>query len=313
MAEFSWKEYPINESWNRYFQNKLGNQVLNCSADTVSRDCIYGKTDCIIVTQQSLKEKITNPNANFFFLSEKSWYGGYFNQDYTAYADTPIVKKYNCLMNRLEVHRQSCFYELYISNLLDQGNVSMLCEVREDINANKKHAWKNLHDQYNSCFDYCVNDVLPLIPFRNFDKDRHIYEVIASTAYSVILETTVDRPDSISFTEKTLRALQIPRPFLLMCSTGSIAYLRHLGFNVFDDFVDHSYDNLPTGENAMLRLVAIVDQLKYLCQQPITHAVLQEWKKIYLHNIKLLKSMSENFTENFSVIDNVYSYLYNKN
>jgi hypothetical protein len=212
-------------------------------------------------------------------------------------------------MNRLEVHRQSCFYELYAGNLLDHGNVSMLTEIRGDVSADKKVAWQNLHKQYNSCFDRYLDDVSTMIPFRNFDVNLDINKIIADTAYSIVMETYVNRPDAITFTEKTLRALQVPRPFLLMGSTGSIEYLRSLGFDVFDKFIDHSYDILDTAENAMPRLIAIIDQLKYLCQQPITDHMIKEWRLIHSHNMALLKLMNDNFSENYLVVDALADYL----
>jgi hypothetical protein len=44
-------------------------------------------------------------------------------------------------------------------------------------------------------------------------------------------------------TEKTFKPISIGMPFFVHASAGSIEYLRSLGFDVYDDVIDHSYDN----------------------------------------------------------------------
>ena len=65
----------------------------------------------------------------------------------------------------------------------------------------------------------------------------------------------------IAFSEKIFRALQTPRPWILFCSPGSVAILRSAGFDVMDDVVDHSYDEIVNVEQ---RLQAIIKELKKL-------------------------------------------------
>jgi hypothetical protein len=51
----------------------------------------------------------------------------------------------------------------------------------------------------------------------------------------------------------------MPRPWLLYCSPQSLQHLRNYGFDLLDDYVDHSYDNVdPHFE----RLHIILDQLE---------------------------------------------------
>lgn len=55
----------------------------------------------------------------------------------------------------------------------------------------------------------------------------------------------------ITFSEKTMRALAMPRPWVAFGSQFMIAQLRVMGFDVLDDLVDHSYDEIEFGERKM--------------------------------------------------------------
>ena len=296
-------------SWVLHFERK--NKILEtnqkslmylCNADVIPKDVLFGNEKSVVVTNQ-IPDRVTNPNCQIFFLDQQSWYGGYYRPDCKNYKHVPIIKKFNCLMNRLEVHRQSCFYELLANDLLDQGNVSMLSAVRHSPDADRQAAWLDMHRLYNSCFDRYLDWVLPRIPYRNFDDSQNEFQIINSTACTLIMDTAVDRSDSISLTEKTLRALQCPRPFLLMASKGTVNHMRRLGFDVYDQYIDHSYDDIDTDENAMDRLLAIIAQLKDFCNRPVTQSMIDHWNEIQDKNVNLLASMHKNFHKNFAVVD----------
>lgn len=315
MPEFRmWDSIPYNERWNRYLMEKnsilkkLGKrQILEWSCDGLPTLNEIPDPYAVLITNQR-PSYVFDQRTKVFFLPERSWYGSFYSADSCNYMDVAVIKKYNCLINRLDVHRQAFFYELIRANLLDDGWVSMLCDIRFS-NTDKKVAWIQMHQACNQCFDDLLPTVLEILPFRNFDPNKDIREIVASSAYSVVLETTLNRPDSVSFTEKTMRALQLPRPFLLMCSTGSVQRLRHLGFDVFDKFVDHSYDMLDTSTNAMSRLIQIFDELQRVCKEPVTPSMVEEWKKICQHNTEIIKSMNQNFDENLAVIDQAFDYV----
>ena len=60
---------------------------------------------------------------------------------------------------------------------------------------------------------------------------------------SVIIETA---PGSwrINISEKTIRVLAHGHPFIMVGCAGTVQLLRDLGFDVYDDIIDHSYDNI---------------------------------------------------------------------
>ena len=68
---------------------------------------------------------------------------------------------------------------------------------------------------------------------------------------NVVVETYAG-DNTITFSEKTFRALQTPAPWMLFACKDSIDYLRSIGFDVLDGLVNHSYDSVyQTGTNGI--------------------------------------------------------------
>ena len=81
----------------------------------------------------------------------------------------------------------------------------------------------------------------------NFFSLRDIYN---STCGSVVLETCAITP----LTEKTFHAILALHPFMVVSQVGTIKYLRAQGFDVFDDLINHSYDDVEDLEARIDRL-----------------------------------------------------------
>jgi hypothetical protein len=81
----------------------------------------------------------------------------------------------------------------------------------------------------------------------NFDNTQNfinLAEIYKSTAVNIVSETMYYEPCGI-ITEKTLQAfgaLQLP---LIIGHCGAVSDARNCGFDMFDDIIDNSYDDLP--------------------------------------------------------------------
>ena len=75
-----------------------------------------------------------------------------------------------------------------------------------------------------------------------FNLDLTIPE-LADSYLHVVTETIV--LPRVFITEKTWKPIAMQQLFLVFGDPGTIAALRQLGVDVFDDIVDHSYDNEP--------------------------------------------------------------------
>lgn len=124
--------------------------------------------------------------------------------------------------------------------------------------------WQNsLTDQEQTEFDLLPNPV----NYVKQDVENEIDLSIEHPAYrsswvNLVVETSV-KLDTPFLSEKTFKPIASGQLFLLVSAPGSISYLRDVGFDVFDDIIDHSYDNVL---DLRSRLKLIVKQLARLNQ-----------------------------------------------
>lgn len=202
---------------------------------------------------------------------------------------------YNCFMNRVSGDRSVVFYELIRRNLLAQGLVSYNCFWPGD-NRNpgdiSDYAKINLDQQYVSAnLDrYHAEHVQAqqLIPYNTVESHGSLEQCIIDSHISMVIETYVSDTD-IVFSEKIFRVLQLPRPWLLYCSPGSVSLLRNHGFDVLDDVVDHSYDSVLQHQD---RLIEILDQLETFVNRCYTAKDFQRFEQAQQHNQHRLTELS---------------------
>lgn len=98
----------------------------------------------------------------------------------------------------------------------------------------KKHSF-NINDPEN-----IYNDS-PNSNAENFESKLKKY--YTDTFVEIISETSFTE-DCFLLTEKTLNSFYGCNFPILLCSAGSVELLRNIGFDMFDDIIDHSYDKI---------------------------------------------------------------------
>ena len=234
-------------------------------------------------------------NIHFLYFPE------YFAYYYPLYASAKIEaakleKKFLCINKRSSVHRQITYRGFYNDDLLKDsyfsylGQSGYLGEIN-DTNSNdiikvKAHTWVAEHwpeaarwtDPAES-FVYLDDHDKNLI-----DKDFSIWNsnqgfesgeteptwILDAKYYqtsfcSVVIETSPSS-ERINFSEKTVRAIAMGHPLILIGSQGSVKTLREFGFDMYDDILDHSYDQI---ENDVLRFRKAWDCIKKISSIPL--------------------------------------------
>ena len=207
-----------------------------------------------------------------------------------VYQNRPASVGYNCLMNRIRGDRSITFYELIRRNILNKGLVSFNCTHAEYMDqyeqAELYNYWQE-HDIGLSC-----------IPYNTVEAHGGLEQCIIDSNISLILETYIS-DSHIVFSEKIFRALQLPRPWLLYCSPGSIAWLKHYGFDVLEDYVDIFYDQLTDHHT---RLKVILDQLEIFINRSYTQHDYDRFNQAANHNQTRLKQLEQEWPEKFNRI-----------
>jgi hypothetical protein len=160
-----------------------------------------------------------------------------------------IKYKYHFLsMNRL-AHEHRC-------EMLDMLSL-------HDLIHNNAISWYDI-DPYPYQYKFWTPQVLKLTD--NFELDWNTYtvpkEFYNSFAQLVIESTT----KAIFVTEKTVTPLFLGKPFLVASCQGFHAYLKTLGFELYDELFDYSFDNEP---NQTMRFSMIADNFRKLSRVPL--------------------------------------------
>lgn len=229
-----------------------------------------------------------------------SYYGSMY-YPYNLNTVDSIVKDFNCLSNRFDYFRQSWFYHLVRLNWLDRGHVSFNCDIAHSMpnltfqGLTAQEVFEKGFQEVNQIFSQEHNKIKHQIPYQNFSDSGDLTNIVLTSKFSIVLETWFHDNRVITFSEKIMRCLQLPRPWVLFTTQHGIQQLRNWGFDVLDDIVDHSYDSIA---DPIQRQMAILEQAETLldidisqvtsqCQRAGAHnqLILKNWHKQYFINM----------------------------
>lgn len=143
---------------------------------------------------------------------QKQWQGAF---------DQPKTMAWQCLNGRTCPHRRQAAYTMA---KFDNGIVSYGSEI-------PLQNW-----DYSTYFGT-----------ENYDNFVRLLPIYQSCQINIVTETDYDqRPGVIS--EKTLYAFVAKQMPILIAHPGAVQDCRDMGFDMFDDVVDHSYDTLPNDQ-----------------------------------------------------------------
>ena len=150
--------------------------------------------------------------------------------------------------------------------------------------------------EYQPLFDQTLPLMLdgPLLRNRDDNQEhRAVSNLLRQCAVNIVAETSAQNEGNawqgIFITEKTFKAfgmLQLP---VWWAVPGLVDQVRNMGFDVFDDIVDHGYDSIV---NQSQRLDAVIDQLHKLSRLDLGSLRLQQQSRL-LANWQLLDQMTQ--------------------
>jgi hypothetical protein len=206
------------------------------------------------------------------------------------YQDRTASRAYNCFMNRNRGDRSVVFYELLKRNILSAGFVSYNCTQEQYQQEFVNAELQRYHDQHLAGQE--------LIPYNTVEAHGTLEQCIIDSNVSLILETYVSDSHTV-FSEKLFRCLQMPRPWLLYCSPGSVELLQAHGFDVLSDYTDIAYDKI--GEHGA-RLLNILDQLETFIGREYSAADYQRFQQAAQHNQQLLLNFGQQWPAKFAQV-----------
>lgn len=263
------------------------------------KDVIVSLVDSIDSTYLNhpriVTDNILNIKKPYIQLWPEYWGSFSYNPQYTNSMPTRL---FNCFINRTCPMRQSWFYQLVRQGLIDKGAVSFLLDYRKSLapiglDIENKHAlYEWVFNQGCEIFASEHNAMRDKIPYQNFTGD--LDQTIVNSKISLVIETYFDNNSIISFSEKIFRALQLPRPFVLFGSIGSVDILKRCGFDVYNDLVDHDYD---LEDNHIIRQMKILECIKNFDNFSYTQKILDDFESRAEYNRMLLKKFKDTWPD----------------
>lgn len=196
------------------------------------------------------------------------WYPGWLIKidELTCIETTKDVPntKWHLWLRRPKPERISLVEEIKLQGLLGTGEIVFPHKLVEEETKSYWPELKTFLNPWSEYKDYILNslDIEPGLNGALYPS----WELRKSRALDLISETEVTG-DKIFFSEKTWKPIRAGQLFLIWGHYNSIATLRSLGFNVFDKFIDHSYDlevddskRLKKCVQELKRLISLSDQ-----------------------------------------------------
>jgi len=183
-------------------------------------------------------------------------------------SEAPVIEEsthaFVFLNRRPRTLRVLSVVEMLKSDLLKHGYVS--CGAY-DIDTNPNWIENLVPDAFRDRFPMLLDGKIGQTDFRQYNI---IDPRISSAAINVIGETSQDPMLELDqyewidpfLSEKTSKAFRLHQLPLWIAVQGTVAEARRLGFDVFDDVIDHSYDSEP---NPHRRINMVLHQLRSFC------------------------------------------------
>ena len=206
-----------------------------------------------------------------------------------------FATKFLSLNGRPDWHRYYVLQRLHDRNLLKNNLVSFLNRYGNFKNQENIDKFLNVYLGNPLFIKNIIKNQKVLVLDRTNDQihkddrshDAFIYE---QTSLSLVTETYADAERGLFVTEKSYKPLANCHFQIWIAQPGIVEFFRNLGFDMFDDFIDNSYDtvfdDISRFESAFLCLEKFLNDVKKLSEND---------------KIKLQQRLSENQRKYFDM------------
>ena len=155
-------------------------------------------------------------------------------------------------------------------------------------------------DNFGNCLisNLDKSSKLPYIDVGGWEESKSRYasaeSLIRDSYINLVSESNYTNTDGIFITEKSIKPFIYQQIPIFLSAAGTVKHLRKYGFDVFDDIVNHAYDD---ESDITIRCKMILQQLLALKQIDLKH-YFESNETRFLHNFNLYQRM-------ISEIDNI--------
>ena len=256
----------------------------------------------LFTSVENLESYIQNKNVILI-----PWGGDITNQQSNYINLEPVLEKnldsnytFLSLNRNIRSHRAMLVSLLYGLNLEEHGLIS--CMFKNSITDLYEYTKWPEQDIYKQGFakfkdsQLALNDDQDIYNNGNNDNVGNFKNKLTpyyqNTFVEIITETSYTE-SCYNLTEKTLHSIYGCCFPILLCSKGSVSFLRSMGMDMFDDVVDHSYDSIEDPTDRMYK--AVTDNLELLTNNQKTKELWQTHRHRFVDNVAFAKTTMYNF------------------
>jgi hypothetical protein len=264
----------------------------------------------LFTSMENLHTELQEPNLHII-----PWGGDWLNQQAEYRALTPVLDKnfssdrtFICLNRGVRPHRLIALSYLFGGGYQDHGVISYLDDPlgkpqvlldrvswvfgadHDDIRAQILGGFDLMNE--HSVFQDDTFDIYQTygkIKNDNAGNFKNRLRTMYQDSFVEIVNETTFAESSFLITEKTAHAFYGCNFPIILGGCGIIAHLRGLGLDVFDDVIDHTYDQI---DNPFDRIVTAIDSNRQLLTNP--EYVKQTWigcRSRFEHNVQTVRTI----------------------
>lgn len=276
-----------------YEKNSYKDLFTECGLDCSNR---------IFVTDhytkfEGLDKVITLPEANFFVGVATKYLNFFTNFDEVP--DYPITKKFLYLSNKPRPNR--CLTSRIIANCFNEDEIthSYISSTNQEFLTDEllldtEYGFENkfLSEKWIKIWDHQIRQNEGNITHKSlediFDKMQHV--AFNNSATSIIVEPSYYEHGNI-FTEKTLMPIYSGHFLIWPGNYKSADSFKELGFDVFDDIIDHSYQYIDHPGKRIVE--ALLKNMDFLNDIELQLDYRNKFKDRLNHNLSLVRNISK--------------------
>jgi hypothetical protein len=255
----------------------------------------------LFTSVENLESYIQTPNVQIV-----PWGGDITNQQRSYNKLEPVLDKnfdseyiFLSLNRNKRTHRAMLISLLYGLDLEKYGLIS--CMFKDNIDDLFEYTKWPESDIYKQGFNKFKNSNLVLnddpVIYNNGNNDNvsnfknKLAPYYQNTFVEIVTETSYTE-QCYNLTEKTLNSIYGCCFPILLCSQGSVAFLRNMGMDMFDDIINHSYDSIADPEERLR--TAIIDNILILTNPNIKEVWIANRSR-FINNVDFAKKDLYNF------------------
>ena len=237
------------------------------SVEQLNRIAEQYKDRVLVVVISVNKLELNNLIHYYFFPEYHAVYWPLYKSMTPTYRLNDVTHKYLCLNKRGDPWRQVLYKKFWKQDLLEHSHFSYLCEDDNYGTLFHEPTWENnrkwADEDFIPRFMPSLEGAWPEPKFLELPDDSLLVkyktgdfktdgdptwstdiQLSNSSFCTIVIETDISNK-MVNISEKTIRALALGQPVLLLGKDGTHQYLKDLGFDLLDDILDNSFDQEP--------------------------------------------------------------------